>query len=216
MADYLAINRANWDDRVPAHAESADYKVARFLARPDFISDVVRFDLPLLGNISGLRGAHLQCHIGTDTISLARLGASMSGLDFSGAAVEAARQLASDTGTDATFVQSDVYEAAEALGAGRFDLEHPEPNITDSGKTYVETGASIEHTITHWWNHGIGETITSLLNAGLRIRGFTEHDSVPWLALPGVMEAIGNGEYRLTDNPRRLPCTFTLQAVKDR
>jgi hypothetical protein len=80
VADYRELNRANWDDRVPAHVASADYAVQRFLDDPAFLSDVVRFDLPLLGDVAGLRGAHLQCHIGTDTVSLARLGASMTGL----------------------------------------------------------------------------------------------------------------------------------------
>jgi SAM-dependent methyltransferase len=272
VGDYREINRANWDDRVPAHLRSADYKVQRFIAEPDFISDVVRFDRPRLGEVAGLRGVHLQCHIGTDTISLARLGASMTGLDFSGAAVEAARTLASETRADATFVQSDVYAAADVLGAGGFDLvytgvgslswlpdirrwgavvaellrpggrlfireDHPvllsakvrdglltlqrpyfeqsEPNVSNSGVTYVETDARLAHTVTNWWNHGIGQIITSLLDAGLRITGFTEHDSIPWSALSGAMEYIGNGEYRLTDSPRRLPHSFTLQAVKD-
>ena len=75
MADYRQVNRAGWDERAPAHAASPDYDVDRFAADPGFLSSVVRFDLPLLGDISGLRGAHLQCHIGTDTISLSRLGA---------------------------------------------------------------------------------------------------------------------------------------------
>jgi 2-polyprenyl-3-methyl-5-hydroxy-6-metoxy-1,4-benzoquinol methylase len=122
VTDYREVNRANWDDRVPWHLASDYYSVQRYLAEPDFISDVVRFDLPRLGDVSGLRGAHLQCHIGTDTVSLARLGASMTGLDFSGAAVEAAQTLASSTRADATFVQSDVYLAAEVLGPGEFDL----------------------------------------------------------------------------------------------
>jgi SAM-dependent methyltransferase len=273
VVDYREVNRANWDDRVPAHRASPDYKVERFIAQPDFISDVVRFDLARLGDVSGLRGVHLQCHIGTDTISLARLGASMTGLDFSGAAVEAARELASETGADVIFVQSDVYAATEALGESEFDLvytgvgslpwlpdirrwggvvagllrpggrlfiredhpvllsakvrdgqltlqrpyfEQPEPNVADSNVSYVETDATFGHTVTNWWNHGIGEIITALLDAGLRITGFTEHDSIPWSALSGAMEPIGNGEYRLIDNPRRLPHTYTLQAVKDR
>src|ERR1700678_1334939 len=108
MADYREINRANWDDRVPAHLASADYKVRRFIEEPDFISAVARFDLPRIGDVAGLRGVHLQCHIGTDTISLARLGASMTGLDFSGA--------------DASFVQADLYDAAGLLRPGSFDL----------------------------------------------------------------------------------------------
>ena len=67
----------------PAHAASPDYAVEQFASDPGFLSEVVRFDLPRLGDIGGLRGVHLQCHIGTDTVSLARLGARMTGLDFS-------------------------------------------------------------------------------------------------------------------------------------
>src|SRR6516162_6661871 len=114
MAEYQEVNRANWDDRVPAHVTSPDYAVQRFVRDPRFLSEVVTFDLPRLGDIAGLRGVHLQCHIGTDTVSLARLGASMTGLDFSAPAVEAARSLAAATGADATFVRSDVYSAVSA------------------------------------------------------------------------------------------------------
>jgi SAM-dependent methyltransferase len=120
--DSLELNRRNWDERAPAHAASPDYALARFIEDPAFISGVVRFDLPLLGEVRGLRGVHLQCHIGTDTISLARLGAHMSGLDFSGAAVGEARRLASATGADVQFVQAEAYDAVQALGAARFDL----------------------------------------------------------------------------------------------
>ncbi|MET1007404.1 MAG: SAM-dependent methyltransferase, partial [Propionibacteriaceae bacterium] len=97
-SDYRQINKANWDERAPAHAASADYAFDRFVAEPDFLSEVVRFDLPLLGDVSGLRGLHLQCHIGTDTLSLSRLGARMSGLDLSSASLEVARRLAAATG----------------------------------------------------------------------------------------------------------------------
>ena len=71
MTDSWALNQANWDDRAPAHAASPDYAVQRFAEDPGYLSHVVRFDRPLLGDISGLRGVHLQCHIGTDTVSLA-------------------------------------------------------------------------------------------------------------------------------------------------
>ncbi len=127
--DYRSINRANWDERVPAHVASADYGVTRFAEEREFLSDVVRFDLPLLGDVAGVRGVHLQCHIGTDTVSLARLGASMVGLDFSEPALqaardlaEAARDLAEAARLDAEFVQADVYDAVDVLGEGRFDF----------------------------------------------------------------------------------------------
>ena len=94
MDDYLDINRANWDERAPAHAVSEGYAVRRLVSDPAALSGVVEFDRPLLGDIAGLRGVHLQCHIGTDTLSLHRLGARMSGLDFSPAALHEARALA--------------------------------------------------------------------------------------------------------------------------
>ncbi len=274
MTDYREVNRANWDERVPAHVASPDYDVARFTADPGFLSGVVRFDLPRLGDIAGLRGVHLQCHIGTDTVSLARLGASMTGLDFSAPAVAAATDLASATGADATFTQADVYDAVEVLGAGGFELvytgigalcwlpdirrwasvvagllrpggrlfireghpmlwtiderdddllvvaypyfEQAEPLVWDEGGTYVATDAVFKHTVTHEWNHGLGEIVTALLDEGMTITGLVEHDTVPWLALPGKMTDAGGGEWRLADNPARLPCSYTLQAVKPR
>ena len=122
MSDYRHFNRVSWDERAPAHAASPDYAFARFLEDPEFLSDVVRFDQPRLGDVSGLEGVHLQCHIGTDTLSLARLGARMTGLDFSGAALEEARGLAERAGADVRFVEAEVYDAVECLGAGAFDL----------------------------------------------------------------------------------------------
>jgi SAM-dependent methyltransferase len=119
---HIAVNLAQWDERAPAHAGSPDYHVADFVSDPDYLSDVVRFDLPLLGEVSGLRGVHLQCHIGTDTVSLARLGARMTGLDFSPAAIEQARGLSQRCGTPVEFVVAEVHDAPAVLGAGRYDL----------------------------------------------------------------------------------------------
>ncbi len=273
MADYREINRANWDERVPAHVASAGYAVSRFTADPGFLSHVVRFDLPRLGDIAGLRGVHLQCHIGTDTVSLARLGASMTGLDFSAPAVAAARELAAATGADATFAEAEVYAAPDVLGRGGFDLvytgvgalcwlpdirrwagvvgallrpggrlfireghpmlwaldderadgllvvrypyfERAEPMVFDQDGTYVDTDAAFTHNVTHVWNHGLAEIVTALLEAGLAVTALAEHDSVPWDALPGKMARIGDGEWRLADDPSRLPHSYTLQAVK--
>lgn len=71
----------------------------RFIGDPEYLSGVVRFDRPRLGDLTGRRGVHLQCHIGTDTLSLTRLGARMTGLDFSSAALAHARRLAERAGT---------------------------------------------------------------------------------------------------------------------
>jgi SAM-dependent methyltransferase len=122
MPDYREINGAYWDDRVSAHVASPDYGVARFADDPAFLSDVVRFDRPRLGDVSGLDAVHLQCHIGTDTVSLGRLGARVTGVDLSEPALVEARTLAASAGVDAAFVQSELYAAPEALGGRLFDL----------------------------------------------------------------------------------------------
>jgi SAM-dependent methyltransferase len=118
--DHRELNLANWNSRVPFHERG--YGLERYRADPAFLSGVVRFDLPRLGDVAGLTGVHLQCHLGTDTLSLARLGAHMSGLDFSAPALAVARRLAAECGAEIAYVEADVYDAIEALGAGRFDL----------------------------------------------------------------------------------------------
>lgn len=122
MTESLDLNRASWDERAPAHAASPSYAFDRFVADPTYLSDVVRFDVPRLGDVHGLRGVHLQCHIGTDTISLSRLGARMTGLDFSSAALAEARKLATATSSEVDFVESDLYAAAEVLDQASYDL----------------------------------------------------------------------------------------------
>jgi SAM-dependent methyltransferase len=272
---YTHLNRANWDERAPAHAASPDYEVDRFVDDPEFLSRVVRFDLPRLGDIRGLRGVHLQCHIGTDTISLARLGAVMTGLDFSSASLAQARELATQTGAEVRFVEAEVYDAVQTLGRGVFDLvytgigalcwlpsisrwadvvagllapggrlfvreghpmlwaledertdgllvvdypyfERAEPIEFDALGTYVETTANFHHNLILQWNHGLGEIVSSLLDRGMELTMLVEHDSVPWTAMPGQMEQIELGEWRLIDRPWRLPHSYTLQAVKRR
>ena len=122
MDDYLEVNRLNWDERAPAHAASPDYGFDRFVADSEHLSGVVRFDLPLLGDVTGLTGIHLQCHIGTDTLSLARLGARMTGLDLSPASLEQARRLAAEAGPAVDYVEADAYSAPQVLDGRTFDL----------------------------------------------------------------------------------------------
>jgi SAM-dependent methyltransferase len=269
---YAELNRANWDDRAGIHAVSKTYDLPAY-TDTQHISSIVHFDLPRLGDLTGLDGVHLQCHIGTDTISLARLGARMTGLDLSPTSLAVARRLAADVQPDVTFVESPVYDAREALGDQDFDLvftgigalcwlpdvarwaetvasllraggrlflreyspvlwavdeaphdgeiqlaypyfETPEPLVWDSPETYTDATTAITHTTTHEWNHGLGEIVTAILDAGLTITGLEEHTSVPSEALPGLMQQGPDGEWRLRERPERLPLSYTLQAVK--
>ena len=120
--DYHVLNQRLWDERAGIHADSEQYSFAQFEAEPTFLSECIRFDLPRLGPVSGHKAVHLQCHIGTDTISLARLGAQMTGVDYSAESLSQAARLARLTGADIKFVQADVYDSATALGHEQFDL----------------------------------------------------------------------------------------------
>lgn len=119
-----SANLQNWNDRVPLH--EAAYGLDAF-DEPNHLSDVVSDDLPVLsrfvrgGTLSGLDLCHLQCHIGTDTISLARAGATVTGVDFSEPALRAAEALANRAGVSATWVQTDVLDASNAV-SGDFDV----------------------------------------------------------------------------------------------
>jgi SAM-dependent methyltransferase len=262
-----------WDERARPHAQSTGYDVERLVGDPGALSGVVEFDSPGLGRLDGLDVLHLQCHIGTDTVSLARLGArSITGYDISPASLAEARMLAKRCEIEATWVEGEVYDAPAHLGR-QFDLvytgvgafnwlpsiarsaevvaallrpggrlfvrdSHPllnargdprpdglivaehsyyetvEPMRFDEPGTYVETDHQFVNTVGFEWNHGLGEILTAVLDVGLRITGFVEHDSLPWEAVDGQMERLALGEWRLADRPERMPHSFTLQAVK--
>lgn len=130
-------NRALWEDRARLHEDL--YGAHALAADPRAISPVVRDDVPVLLKhlvgrarasddgvdsdepLAGLDLLHLQCHIGTDSLSLARLGAHVTGLDFSPAALEVARRLADEAGLEIDWVASDVLAAREAV-SGEFDV----------------------------------------------------------------------------------------------
>jgi SAM-dependent methyltransferase len=116
-AIWFEDNRANWESRVPIHVGPGGYESERFVSDPSLLSGVVSFDATRLGRLDGLDVVHLQCHIGTDTLSLARLGArSTAGLDFSPSALAHARSLFERTGTAGRFVEGNVYDAVDLLG----------------------------------------------------------------------------------------------------
>jgi len=119
--ERMAANRAMWDERVPIHVAGEFYGVADFRSGRRRLA-VRPFEVEELGDVVGRTLLHLQCHFGLDTLSWARLGAQVTGLDFSAPAVAAAASLAAEIGIDAEFVQADLYDAVTALGGRRFDV----------------------------------------------------------------------------------------------
>jgi len=274
LDEHRVANLANWNDRVPVHLGPGGYEVEAF-DDPAWLSQVVRFDRDRLGDLTGLDVVHLQCHIGTDTVSLSRLGPrSVTGYDFSPAAIDAARDLGRRAGSSAEFVVGELYDAPGTLSPGRFDLVytgigalnwlpdiagwavvvatllrpggrlhlregHPQlcgaddtrtdglvcadvpvfgsagPTTFDIPVSYEGDGTILEHSVTYEWNWSIGEVVTALIDAGLRIDELAEHRTVPWNALGDAMHAVAPfGEYELVDRPDRLAATYTLRATK--
>lgn len=117
---HFDANRANWDERVAIHLRdtSGIYRLDDLRAGKDVLGPIESAEL---GDIAGLRVLHLQCHFGIDTICLARRGGEVTGLDFSAAALEAARSLSAELDVGTRFVEGNVYDAQAVAGAG-YDL----------------------------------------------------------------------------------------------
>ncbi len=168
--DWRALNRANWDERVPIHLGAKSYDLGPLRAGRGRLHTIEEAEL---GPVGGLRVLHLQCHFGRDSLTLAQRGADVVGLDFSEPAIAAARVLASDLGLEARarFVAADVYDAPAAIpDAHAFDL------------VYVTWGAL-------WWLPDVrrwAEVVAHFLKPGGRLyladghpSAFVYDDEVP-------------------------------------
>ncbi|MEP1447653.1 MAG: class I SAM-dependent methyltransferase [Paraglaciecola sp.] len=105
--DYLKINKEAWDKRTQVHVGSKFYDVEAFKAGKSSLNTI---ELEQVGNVEGKKLLHLQCHFGLDTLSWARLGAKVTGVDLSPAAIEQANKLKSLLGLQANFIANDVYQ----------------------------------------------------------------------------------------------------------
>ena len=272
---YREANRARWDESVAVHAASEFYGVDRFLAGE---STLLPLDLDEVGDVAGKSLLHLQCHFGLDTLSWARLGAEVVGVDFAPSAVDTAREIAAQAGLNAEFVESELYASPEVMRdrLGTFDLVYVNigalcwlPDIagwakvcagflTDGGQLYLrdvhpitfsvdddapvgelplrypyfeteqplhwsgdgdyaDPAASFEHQESYEWNHGLGQIVTAVLEAGLQLDFLHEQDWTVYPALPWLVET-ERGVWRLPDvegkPDRRLPLMFSLRATK--
>ena len=124
---YRSVNRDYWNWSADKNftrgldEQTGEYPLALFIADPDHISDDVRFDSTELGDVDGKSLLHLQCHIGTDTLSWARLGATVTGVDLSDRSVARARELSERCGTPGTFVETELFDPPNVIEE-KFDI----------------------------------------------------------------------------------------------
>jgi SAM-dependent methyltransferase len=268
MADpsWRELNRAMWNERVPLHLCSRLYDLPKFKAGA---LSLRQHEIADLGDVRGKALIHLQCHFGKDTLSWARLGAHVTGLDFSEAAIRAAIALAAEIGVDAQFVTADVYDAPEALGGRTFDIVytgvgalcwlpdltrwakvifellqpggqlylyefHPlkwifgetdKPQIVDTyftptegfrlaGVTYADATAPTAQTPTIQWNHPLGEVVTALADAGMRIQSLHELDGDVLHQWPTMVKG-EDALYRMPPGTPSLPLMYVVRAFRD-
>jgi len=112
MEDYIKLNKKMWNDRVHTHINSEMYAMNEFMNGKSSLNDI---ELSLLGDIRGKKILHLQCHFGQDSLSLARMGADVTGVDFSETAISKARELNEELKLDVSFVVSDVLKLDQKL-----------------------------------------------------------------------------------------------------
>ena len=118
LSDPIEANRRQWAERLPVHLASGFYDVAAFKAGRSSLRSI---ELEEVGSVTDRDLLHLQCHFGLDTISWARLGARVTGVDFESGAIETARRLANELGVAARFVCSTIDDLPNALDA-EFDV----------------------------------------------------------------------------------------------
>ncbi|MFK7807768.1 MAG: class I SAM-dependent methyltransferase, partial [Saprospiraceae bacterium] len=121
MKDYFDSNEKLWDQKTPIHLKAEFYDMKGFLAGNTSLRKPELDDLPE-DFIKGKSMLHLQCHFGQDSLSFARMGAKVTGIDLSGEAINSAKKLNDQLGLDAQFVKSNVYDLKENLGDQQFDI----------------------------------------------------------------------------------------------
>ncbi|MDP3941625.1 MAG: class I SAM-dependent methyltransferase, partial [bacterium] len=118
MKDYLKINKKWWNDVTKVHANSKLYDLTNFKKGKTSLQSI---ELAELGSVKGKSLLHLMCHFGMDTLSWAREGAIVTGVDFSDDSIELANKLRKELSIPATFICSDMYKLPKVL-TKKFDI----------------------------------------------------------------------------------------------
>lgn len=116
---FFEANKRLWNEKTDVHLQSAFYAMPAFLEGSSSLKSI---ELEQLGSIDGLRLLHLQCHFGQDTLSLARMGAQVTGVDISDKAIQEAQRLSSELQLPARFICCNIYDLSAQLGDTQFDV----------------------------------------------------------------------------------------------
>ncbi len=269
MADYLASNRALWNAMTLSQLDSDHHRdVATVRAGGLTLRSVER---EALGDVRGRTLLHLQCNMGSDTISWARLGARVTGVDISDAAIAQARALATDTSVPARFLRSDIYDLPDVLdeqfdivfasyGAlcwlpnlarwaaiaarylrpgGKFQLVEMHPcammleSVETNGLSFrvhssyfhsadpevekmrrlPEEAATDASQSVYIWRYSLGEVVSALIQAGLRIERLDEFPLAHYQQFPCLVRG-DDGWWRWPTPANTLPMLFAVTASK--
>lgn len=270
MSDFLDANRALWDEWTEIHRGSAFYDLDGFRRGGVRVAQHERDEL---GPVEGRSLLHLQCHFGIDTLSWARLGAMVTGVDFSPRAVALARSLAAELDLPARFLQADVlalpdvldetfdivYTSNGVLGwlpdirrwaevaaryvapGGRLYVleihpvvqafenegvepgqlvpaypywEHANPLAFPVVGSYADPGAKVAADTEYSWNHSLGEIVTAIADAGLRVRALREYPFLNWKT--DFLVQAPDRTWRLPpEADGKLPLMFSILATRD-
>ncbi|WP_405250821.1 class I SAM-dependent methyltransferase [Dokdonia sp. Asnod3-C12] len=260
--DYFGTNKETWEKKVPIHAESSFYDVPSFLNGKSSLNS---YELDALGDVNGKSLLHLQCHFGQDTLSWARMGALVTGVDISEEAITLSRKLNKQLGLSAAFVCCNVLDTsmhiqeqfdivftsygvigwlpdlkpwalmiAQRLKSGgtfymvefhpivwmfdytgdkpvmKYGYHQDEAVYEEYEGTYAQTDAPMISK-EYGWNHGLGEVVSALIDAGLKIEILRERDASPYDVLPDLVKN-ENGLYESKDH--LYPLIFEIKATK--
>ena len=259
------VNQAFWDEIAPVHYKS--YDIEKLKQGKSLIDEIQKKEM---GDVKDKSLLHLQCHIGTDSLSLVLEGAQVTGVDFSGESIKIANELKRRLGLKARFIESNIYDLPETLKE-KFDIVYTSQGVLSWLKDIKEWGKIISHYLkpggifyimeihpsfyifdndkqgelkikypyfpaekptlwdddtpdysdgeyipknpTYDWTWPLGEILTSLIEAGLKIEFLHEYDKLFYKGLPNMVQD-EEGWWYLPKYKGMLPLTFTLRAKK--
>ena len=261
----MQVNRRMWDELVPVNASSVLYNLEGFRRGENKLNPL---ELGEVGEVKGKSLLHLQCHFGMDTLSWARLGAQVTGVDYSEEGIKLARSLSAELKISAQFVNCNLYDLPQNLD-GQFDIVytsygvlcwlndiprwakiaasyvkpggffyiaefHPFAMVFDDEAdslhyrypyfekaplsfevkgSYADRDAQLTSGRDYEWQHPLGDIVSALIAAGLRIEFLHEHAFTVYEQLP-FLKPDGKGYWRFPEGEEPIPLMFSVKAWK--